>query len=49
MPKYYKKKYYYRGAPDKYSVEQSAYVISTNADGDGGQVVVPAITTQGYR
>ena len=48
MPKYYKKKYY-RGSRDKYSVEQSAAVITTNETGDGGQIVVPAITTQGMR
>ena len=49
MPKYYKRKYYYRGSRDKYSVEQQGGTVTNNASGDGGVVVVPASTTQGMR
>jgi len=45
-PKYYKRKY---KSGDKYSVENHAFVITTNASGDGGQIVVPSTTLQGMR
>ena len=47
-PKYYKKRYY-RGGRDKYSIEQNAVTVSTNATGDGGVVIVPPATIQGMR
>ena len=49
MPKYYKKKYYYPGSRDKYSVEHNGFSLTTNSTGDAGQTVVPASTTQGMR
>ena len=48
MPKYYKRKYY-RGNRDKYSVEQTAGTLATDALGDGGTTVVVPTTVQGMR
>ena len=51
MPKYYyKKKYYYRGSRDKYSVEQTVGSATTAAEGaTTSQTIVPPATFQGMR
>ena len=49
MPKYYKKKYYYRGGRDKYSVEQSAGSLSVPALQQAYAQVVPDTSIGGMR
>jgi len=49
MPKYYKKKYYYPGSRDKYSIEQQAGDIEVPANGQAYATVVPDTGVQGMR
>ena len=49
MPKYYKKKYYYRGGKDKYSVEQQAGSLNIPANSQAWTTIVPNTATQGMR
>ena len=48
MPKFYRRRSY-RGSRDKYSVEQTAGTLQTDALGDGGVTVVIPSTIQGMR
>ena len=49
MPKYYKKKYYYRGGRDKYSVEQQAGQLDIPSASQAFATVVPSTSIQGMR
>ena len=52
MGRYYKRRFYRSGVSgrDKYSVEQRAFLLSTDSTtGNGGEVVVSATTLQGMR
>ena len=49
MAPYKKRVYFRRGNRDKYSVEQSSFVITLGAGGQEGRVVVPGVDFQGMR
>ena len=49
MPRYYKKRYYARGARDKYSVEQQAGALEIPAASQAYATVVPSTAIQGMR
>ena len=49
MPKYYKKKGYYKSARDKYSVEQQAGSLEIPGGAQAWTTVVPSTAIQGMR
>ena len=49
MVKYYRKKYFYRGSRDKYSIEQQAGSLDIPASSQAYATVVPSTAIQGMR